>query len=35
MTEPTSKYFDSQKYSFGKGKKEAIDKRLTPGPGTY
>ncbi len=35
MTEPTAKYSDSQGYKFGKSSRSGVDKRMTPGPGTY
>lgn len=34
-TEPTSKYHDTQKYSFGSSKKGMNIRLEFPGPGTY
>lgn len=35
MTEPISKYYQPQKYSFGRDKKLKKIKTETPGPGAY
>lgn len=35
MTEPVSKYYEPQKYSFGRDNKLKRIKTDTPGPGAY